>query len=235
MLKLSTLKLVSMERHERIAAAIEASGKLKSTVAKECGVRPSSVSQWLDGSSKSLKPENLYALARATGFSARWIAIGEGPERPTHDSDDLESNVLGEPVQLKQGLIPVKGKAMLGDGGYFEEMDYPQGAGDGYLRIYSDDPDAYALRVVGSSMEPRIRSGEFVMVEPNQPHMAGDEVLVRTADGRAMIKVFMYHRDGEIRLLSVNDSHPPLTISEADVTVIHPVGAIVKPSRLVEL
>lgn len=147
----------------------------------------------------------------------------------------IDSNTDGVTLQIKSGLVPVKGKAMLGDDGYFDEMDYPPGAGDGYLQFYSDDPDAYALRVVGSSMEPRIRSGEFVTIEPNQTYMAGDEVLVRTQDGRAMIKVFMYHRDGEIRLLSINDAHPPLSIPETTVTLIHPVSAIVKPSRLVEL
>ena len=156
-----------------------------------------------------------------------------GTDSPTAIADIF--NTEGQARRLKQGLIPIKGKAMLGDNGFFEEMDYPQGAGDGYLKIYSDDPDAYALRVVGNSMEPRIRSGEFVMIEPNQGYVAGDEVLVRTEEGRAMIKVFMYRRDGEVRLLSVNDAHPPITLTEASVTVIHPVGAIVKPSRLVEL
>ena len=150
-----------------------------------------------------------------------------------HASGD--SNVEGGPIKLKTGLVPVVGKAKLGVDGFFEEMGYPPGGGDGYLKIYSDDPDAYALRLVGSSMEPRIRSGEFVMVEPNHSYIAGDEVLVKTDDGQAMIKVFMYHRDGEVRLLSVNDAHPPLTLPEASITHMHPVGAIVKASRLVEL
>lgn len=146
-----------------------------------------------------------------------------------------ESNVEGGPIKLKTGLVPVVGKAKLGLDGFFEEMGYPPGGGDGYLKIYSDDPDAYALRVVGSSMEPRIRSGEFVLVEPGNGYVAGDEVLIKTTDGQSMIKVFMYHRDGEVRLLSVNDAHPPLTVPEASITKIHPVGAIVKASRLVEL
>lgn len=36
----------------------------------------------------------------------------------------------------------------------------------GWLKIYSDDPNAYGLRVRGDSMWPRIQSGEFVLIEP---------------------------------------------------------------------
>ena len=71
-----------MFRQERIAKAIAASGKQKQQIATECGVSNASVSQWISGESKSMKPENLYALAEATGFNPKWLAIGEGPERP---------------------------------------------------------------------------------------------------------------------------------------------------------
>ncbi|WP_430318302.1 LexA family transcriptional regulator [Pseudomonas nitroreducens] len=144
-------------------------------------------------------------------------------------------NVEGVPMAVKGGLVPVVGMAQLGTDGYFEALDYPVGHGDGYIRISSDDPNAYALKVVGNSMEPRIRSGEFVIIEPNKPYVAGDEVLVRTTSGQSMIKVFMYARDGMIRLLSVNDAHPPLTIAETDIEKIHFMGAISKSTRYVEL
>lgn len=144
-------------------------------------------------------------------------------------------NVEGAPMAVKDGLVPVVGMAQLGTDGYFEAMDYPVGHGDGYIRISSDDPNAYALKVVGNSMEPRIRSGEFVIIEPNKAYMAGDEVLVRTVSGQSMIKVFMYARDGVVRLLSVNDAHPPLSIAESDIEKIHFVGAISKSSRYVEI
>ena len=75
-----------MERHERIARAIQMSGLTKTQVAAECGVANSAVTQWLSGDSKNLKLDNLFALAKATGFSAMWLAVEEGPER-------IESNV----------------------------------------------------------------------------------------------------------------------------------------------
>src|SRR5476649_1876626 len=79
-----------MERHERIARAIKASGKKKGELAAEIGVAASAVTQWITGESKSLKPENLYGLARATGFRAEWIAMGEGPKHDAPMDDNVE-------------------------------------------------------------------------------------------------------------------------------------------------
>jgi hypothetical protein len=43
----------------------------------------------------------------------------------------------------------------------------------GLRRYPSRDPNAYALRVKGDSMRPRIKPGEFVLVEPNTPPQPG--------------------------------------------------------------
>ncbi|OLF82684.1 hypothetical protein AWH63_06680 [Marinobacter sp. C18] len=71
----------AMELNERIHRAITASRLPQKEIASYCGVSPGAVSQWKKGDVKNLKFENLYRLADITGFSARWLAIGEGPER----------------------------------------------------------------------------------------------------------------------------------------------------------
>lgn len=131
----------------------------------------------------------------------------------------------------KEGRVPVVGYAQLGNEGFFEALDFPVGHGDGYLNIHSDDPEAYGLKVTGDSMLPRIKNGEFVLIEPNKSFYSGDEVMVRTSAGRTMIKEFIYLRDGMYRLDSVNAEHPPIHIAESDVMEIHLVGGILKSSR----
>jgi phage repressor protein C with HTH and peptisase S24 domain len=131
----------------------------------------------------------------------------------------------------KAGSVPVVGTAQLGNEGYFEALDFPPGHGDGYLNIYSDDPDAYGLKVTGDSMLPRIKNGEYVLIEPNKSYCSGDEVVVRTEAGRTMIKEFIYLRDGMYRFDSVNAEHSPIHIAASDVKEIHLVGGILKSSR----
>ncbi|MCO6057335.1 helix-turn-helix transcriptional regulator [Pseudomonas sp. MOB-449] len=195
---------------------------------------PSAITQWINGETKALKAESVFALAKATGFLAEWLATGDGPERAedaAQESSQIESNVSGEPMPVKTGSVPVVGKAMLGTAGYFEAIDYPVGHGEGFLNIFSSDPNAYGLRVVGNSMNPRIKNNEFVLIEPNREYVAGDEVLVKTTKGQAMIKEFIYYRDGQYRFDSVNADYDPIFIHEDEVEDVQYVGAIVKSSR----
>lgn len=132
---------------------------------------------------------------------------------------------------MKEGVVAVVGSAKLGADGYFEALDFPAGHGDGYLHIYSDDPNAYGLRVLGDSMHPRIKNGEYVLIEPNKTYVTGDEVMVQTFDGRSMIKEFIYLRDGIFRFDSVNRDHSPLHLDQNEVSKVHLVGGILKSSR----
>lgn len=141
------------------------------------------------------------------------------------------SDGLSTVGMAKAGSVPVVGTAQLGNEGYFEALDFPPGHGDGYLNIYSDDPDAYGLKVTGDSMIPRIKNGEYVLIEPNKSYFSGDEVVVRTTAGRTMIKEFIYLRDGMYRFDSVNAEHSPIHISTNEVMEIHLVGGILKSSR----
>jgi phage repressor protein C with HTH and peptisase S24 domain len=126
--------------------------------------------------------------------------------------------------------VPVVGTAQLGAEGFWVELQHPAGHGDGILRYNSNDRNAYALRVTGSSMEPRIRNGEFVVIEPNHACSPGDEVLVVTSDGRSMVKELLYIRDGVVTLSSVNASHGRVTLRAEEIEKMHYVVAITKSS-----
>jgi phage repressor protein C with HTH and peptisase S24 domain len=185
--------------------------------------------------------KDLTLLAPALGVSLADLLLGVNSQQiietalSSIDPPTLSSKNLGNVVRpigpTKEGVVPVVGTAKLGMDGYFEALDFPVGHGDGYLHIYSDDPNAYGLRVVGDSMHPRIKSGEYVLIEPNKIFITGDEVMVQTQDGRSMIKEFIYLRDGVYRFDSVNQDHSPLHLDQHDVSKVHLVGGILKSSR----
>ncbi len=164
--------------------------------------------------------------------------IGERMARHIEESLKLDPGALDRldmmadqdsPAYLPRGA-PIVGTAQLGDDGFHMELDYPVGHGDGFVRYPTRDPNAYALRVRGDSMRPRIKPGEFVVVEPNHAPQAGEEVLVRITDGRVMVKVLDFRRDGVVQLSSVNEQHRPMTFDEKDIERMHYVAAIVKAS-----
>jgi hypothetical protein len=49
----------------------------------------------------------------------------------------------------------------------------------------ADDPDAYAVEIVGESMAPRFEPGERVFVSPKANVRPGDDVIVQLVDPRA--------------------------------------------------
>lgn len=67
---------------ELIREAEQAGQKaVKSELASACKVKKASVSGWLSGESKSMKPENLVAAADHFKVEIRWLAIGAPPKR----------------------------------------------------------------------------------------------------------------------------------------------------------
>lgn len=209
---------------ERIQYAIRHSGLSKAEIARRCDVSPQAVNGWI--ATGRIRKEMLYTLASITGVEAEWIAVG-GYE-PTVGSH--RKNLIAENPASYNNTIPVVGTAQLGLEGYWEETQHPVGYGDGLIIWHSTDKNAYSLRCVGDSMSPRIRHGEFVIVEPNHAISPGDEVLVKTADGQSMIKIYLYERDGRIYLESVNEKYGQAAISREAVTKMHYVAGIAKSS-----
>lgn len=157
-----------------------------------------------------------------------------GGSKPSYE-DMLEMSRLSDiPLPgMKRGAleerVPVVGEARLGDQGYFEETPYANGS-DGWVK-YPGKNGTYALRCKGDSMRPRIKPGEFVVIEEFGRVAEGDEVMCQTTDGRRMIKILnRKYPDKSVELTSVNDKHDPITLDDDEIAHMHPVAAILKPS-----
>lgn len=162
----------------------------------------------------------LVKIAEALGVSVADL-FTENEQEP----DKIE--FIGE---IPSRLVQVRGEAFLGVDGAVDMIE----AHNGWLKIYSDDINAYGLKVKGDSMWPRIQSGEFVVVEPNTTVRPGDEVFVRTLEGHNMIKIFNKTRDGNYQFTSINNSHQPITLSPDQIDSMHYVSAIVKPTKYID-
>lgn len=203
---------------ERIHA-LRKSKKLSQVIlAKKVGVSNAAISQW-ERSETEPKGDNLMSLAAALECSPSHLLYG--------NAIDENITYVGK---VRPGLVPVVGDAVLGVDGMIDMVEYR----GGWLKIYSDDPNAYGLRVRGDSMWPRIQSGEFVLIEPATTIHPGDEVFVRTNDGHNMIKVLNYTREGEYQFTSINQDHRPITIARGEVQKVEYVAGILKASRHVD-
>lgn len=203
---------------ERIHALRKSKKMSQVILAKKVGVSNAAISQW-ERSETEPKGDNLMSLAAALECSPSHLLYG--------NAIDENITYVGK---VRPGLVPVVGDAVLGVDGMIDMVEYR----GGWLKIYSDDPNAYGLRVRGDSMWPRIQSGEFVLIEPGTTIHPGDEVFVRTNDGHNMIKVLNYTREGEYQFTSINQDHRPITLPRNGVQKVEYVAGILKASRHVD-
>lgn len=192
-------------------------------LARHLKMQQSTLHRMLTGEVRDPKYTTLSNIASFFGISPVDLI-----ERDLQHSTPATAEIATPSWQLHVQGVPVLGNTQLGHGGYWSDMEYPVGGGDGYLRWPSCDEEVYALKCVGDSMMPRIKEGEFVIIEPNHSYHPGDEVLVVTHNGEVMVKTFLFERDGYYHLLPVNEDHAPIRIAKNDVARIQYVAGIAK-------
>jgi DNA-binding transcriptional regulator YiaG len=195
-------------------------------LASVAGVGVETAALWLGGIGPDISLVQAVAIQNTYGVNSVWLLKGKGEPGVAVQYADAFNPI----TDLKWRGVPVVGFAQLGDNGHFVDIDYPVGYGEGFVAAPTEDKDAYALRCVGDSMRPRIKDREFVVVEPNHVVEPGDEVLVKSKDGRVMVKEFLYERAGRVHLISVNETHAPIAIDKDNIEKMHYVGWIAKPS-----
>ncbi|MEQ9639799.1 MAG: helix-turn-helix transcriptional regulator [Alphaproteobacteria bacterium] len=193
---------------ERVHELRTAMGLSQAGLAKRIGVSPQSIQQLESG--LVTHPRYLDELARALHTTREWLLYGERPKK-------LEP--AAGPHQPRPRDLPVLGGAVGGDDGEFSLN------GDIVEYVTRPQPletvdNAYALYVIGSSMEPRYFAGELLYVNPNRPVGPGSFVVIELRDGRAMIKRLVRQDNRRVVLEQYNPS-TTFEIARDDIARLH--------------
>lgn len=129
-------------------------------------------------------------------------------------------------------LVPVINKVSAGYPSDFNDMDYPVGIADDYVRCPDlHDPNTFAVRVVGDSMEPKFREGDIVVFSPAVEVRNGDDCFVRFASPHeTTFKRVFFEKDDNLRLQPRNDKYPPTIIEGKRINGLY--RAVIKYERL---
>jgi len=111
-------------------------------------------------------------------------------------------------------LVPVINRIAAGYPTDFDDMDYPVGIADDYVRCPDlHDPQAFAVRVVGDSMEPRFFEGNIVVFSPAAEVHNGDDCFVRLSmPHETTFKRAFFEQDNKVRLQPRNEKYGPIVI-----------------------
>lgn len=180
----------------------------QSDLANQLNVKANTISNWENEKSFPDR-DSLQRMASIFDTSVDYLLGGSAPIK----AGGVRIPVLGD---VAAG-IPIEAVTDIVD---YEEIDAAMAA----------TGEFFGLRVKGASMEPRMRSGDVVIVRKQDSAETGDTVVVLVNGESATVKKIKYGSDG-ISLIPTNPSYDVQFYSAADVERL-PVRVI---GRVVEL
>ena len=146
---------------------------------------------------------------------------------------ESDLNIEQERLPLAAGrLVPVINKVAAGYPRDFNDLDYPVGIADDYVRCPDmHDPNAFAVRVVGDSMEPKFREGDIVIFSPAAEVHNGDDCFVRFAmPHETTFKRVFFESDDKVRLQPRNEKYSPTIVDGKRINGLY--RAVIKHEKL---
>ena len=160
----------------------------------DLGFNKSAVSTWCNGT-RLPRMDKVDALTKYFGIRRSDLIEdkSESKIKPT-TIPVLGSVPAGIPIEAIQDIID------------YEEIDAATAAKGEY----------FALQVKGSSMEPRIREGDIVIVRKQDDVESGEIAIVMVNGDNATIKRLLKYEDG-IRLMPTNPAYEPLYFTNDEI------------------
>ncbi len=208
---------------DRLREARENKGLDQAALASKTGVVTRTLQRW-EKSEQVPDGVMLMTIAKLTGVQPSWLLTGDGemypvPERPV--------NVYPLPGALhrRNTLVDVPIISAV-PAGKVNTIFHPDYAED-YVTIDGvKDPGAFALRVKGNSMSPRIEDGDVVIVSPQTEARSGDICVIRV-NGEDTLKKVKFEGN-YIHLIPLNPEFDPVTVKRKEVNFVWKVVKLIK-------
>lgn len=138
------------------------------------------------------------------------------------------------------GRVPIINRMRAGPFAEFTDLGYPARVADEYISVPGlSDPDAFAARVQGDSMEPTYSEGDIVVFSPLTQVRDGSDCFVRMdRDGESTFKRVHFQDDpdsGEkdeaglrIRLTPLNERYPSRVVDRESVAGMYPAVYVMR-------
>ncbi len=209
---------------ERLRTARETKEMDQGTLAERAGVVTRTLQRWEKGEQV---PDGvaLTRLARATGVQASWLLTGDGEMYPA--PPPRPENVYTLPGSNRRRVktmdVPLISAVPAGKVATLFHPDYV----DDYVTVDDvKDPQAFALKVKGNSMSPRIEDGDVVIVSPQQEARSGD-ICVARVNGEDTLKKVKFEGN-YVHLIPLNPEFDPVTVKKRDVNFVWKVVKLIK-------
>ncbi len=142
---------------------------------------------------------------------------------------DAEASLESTSPSRWTASIPVLSIATTDESGLVELRKVDEMESIPYVAYATEAVDAYAIRIKGSRLAPRYRSGEIIVIDPSLTPNSGDDVLMYLASDEHMVCHLLYKRADEWTFGSVNDEGQTATVDDSDIGEIGVIVGAVRP------
>lgn len=192
----------------RLREARKAKGLTQVEVSRIIGISQNGYSDWETGKNR-VDARSLGRLAELYGVTVNYLLGIDENDAPAKGAriPVLGSVAAGIPIEAIQDIVD------------YEEIDADMAAAGEY----------FGLRIKGSSMEPRIREGDVVIVRRQEEAETGDTVVVLVNGDSATVKRIKIEPNG-IALIPNNPAYDTRFYSAAEVELlpVHIIGKVVE-------
>jgi repressor LexA len=207
----------------RVREARENKNMDQATLSEKIGVVTRTLQRWEKGEQV---PDgiSITRIAKATGVHPHWLLTGDGEMYPAPARPE---NVfpLATAHRRRTRLVELPLISAV-PAGKVATIFHPDHAEDFVTVDDVKDPQAFALKVKGMSMAPRIEDGDVVVVSPQQEVRNGDICVVRV-DGEDTLKKVKFEGN-YVHLLPLNPEFEPVTVKRKDVNFVWKVVKLIK-------
>ncbi len=204
----------------RLSELRKQKGLKQGDLAASLGVAQSTLSGWENGKFE-IDDKNKIKLADFFGVSVDYLLGREVSANSPWNENGIDM------APRKKGIkIPVLGRVVAGvpveavqDVIDYEEIDEEM----------AKTGEFFALQIKGDSMEPRIKSGDVVIVRKQDIVDSGDVAIVMVNGDDATCKKFVKHKNG-VSLVSMNPAYTPMfyTMDEVESLPVRILGRVME-------
>lgn len=204
----------------RLSELRKQKGLKQGDLAAFLGVAQSTLSGWENGKFE-IDDKNKIKLADFFGVSVDYLLGREVSANSPWNENGIDM------APRKKGIkIPVLGRVVAGvpveavqDVIDYEEIDEEM----------AKTGEFFALQIKGDSMEPRIKSGDVVIVRKQDIVDSGDIAIVMVNGDDATCKKFVKHKNG-VSLVSMNPAYTPMfyTMDEVESMPVRILGRVME-------
>lgn len=184
-------------------------GLTQEDLAKALSIERSSIGKY-ESLNKPVTPpvDVLMRFAKYFGVSIDYLLGEEPPSTGGTWVPVLGEVAAGIPIEAVEDIVD------------YEEIDAALAA----------TGDFFGLRIKGSSMEPRIREGDVVIVRKQDDADTGDTVVALVNGDSATVKRLKKEADGSMWLLPNNPAYDPQHFTPTEITEkpVHIIGKVVE-------